>query len=86
VSAFNPDITLLQALGLNGGGIKALARHAAAALLNAESNAVDYGMTTAQVKALVQSAIASGNYDAAHTQLAALNESGCTLARAELTN
>jgi hypothetical protein len=83
VDAFTPNMTLLQALGLSGGGIKALARHAAAALLNAASDAVDYGMTVDEVKALVQSAIVSGDYASAQTRLAALNESGCSLSRAE---
>jgi hypothetical protein len=44
-----PDIlTLEDALNLNGGGIFALARHAAAALLNSDAS-LDYPYTTAQV-------------------------------------
>ncbi|MGH2489612.1 MAG: SdrD B-like domain-containing protein, partial [Candidatus Limnocylindria bacterium] len=44
-----PDtLTLEGAMNLQGGGIKALARHAAAALVNSDSS-IDYPYTTAQV-------------------------------------
>ena len=79
--------TLLNALGLQGGGAQALARHGTAALLNAASSQVDYSMTTSQVITLVRTALQSGNattIENAKNQLAALNESGCSLARAEL--
>jgi uncharacterized repeat protein (TIGR01451 family) len=73
------DPTLLQALQAQGGGINALARHAVAALLNASSPDVDSGFTVAQVIALVQAAVASGDFETAHQLLAADNEQGCPL-------
>jgi hypothetical protein len=79
VNLFNPNISLLTALGLEGGGVKALARHAAAALLNSASDGVDYGLTTAQVIAAVQAAVASGDYESVKNTLDALNNGGCTL-------
>ncbi len=54
VSLFNPDITLDDALNLKGGGVKKLARHGTAALLNAAHPAVDYPLSVAQVIAAVQ--------------------------------
>ena len=57
------DATLLEALQSGGGGINALARHAVAALLNASSPGVDSDFTTAQVIALVQDAVASGDFE-----------------------
>src|SRR5215217_2888062 len=74
--------TLLQALGANGGGVNALARHAVAALLNASNPDVEYAYTTAEVIALVHNAIASGDpAQIAEVQalLAAANEAGCPL-------
>lgn len=73
--------TLLQALEANGGDINALARHATAALLNASNPDVNFGMTPAQVIALVQDAVAPGGVtiEEAHQILAALNESVCPL-------
>ena len=49
--------TLLQAVGNGGGGVDALLRQAVAAYLNAESTAVDYPLTTAQVVAMVNGAL-----------------------------
>jgi len=54
VNFFTPNITLLQAVNLGGGGIRALARHGVAALLNAASGDVDYAYTEAQVIDIVQ--------------------------------
>jgi hypothetical protein len=79
VSAFSPDKTLIQALNLGGGGLNALARHAVAALLNSASSGVDYPLTTAQVIAIVQTGVNSGNYESAKNQLASLNEGLCVL-------
>ena len=80
VNGFNPNITLMTALGLGSGGKNALARHAVAALLNAASGDVDYPMTTAAVIAHVQAGFASGDFEGAKNPLEALNESGCGLA------
>jgi len=49
VDWFAPDITLEKALNMRGGGIKALTRHAAAALLNAAHPDVDYPMAEADI-------------------------------------
>jgi len=68
-------ILLLDALSLRGGGVNALARHAAAGWLNAMSS-VDYFWTPAEV----EGAFMAGDKDA----LEMANESYCPLGRAEL--
>ena len=80
VNGFNPNISLLAALNLGGGGKEALARHAVAALLNSASDGVDYGMSTADVISAVQAAFASGDYESAKNRFEGLNEMGCGLA------
>ena len=80
VNLFSPNISLLTALNLGGGGREALARHAVAALLNSASSGVDYDLSTAQVIAIVQAAAISGDFESAKNRLAALNELGCGLA------
>jgi hypothetical protein len=52
--------TLLEALGANGGGINALARHATAALLNASHPEIAYPMSESQIIAAVQDAVDEG--------------------------
>jgi hypothetical protein len=79
VDAFNPNITLLDALRLGGGGLKKLARHGTAALLNASHDGVSFGMTTAEVIDAVQAAILSGDYEPLATQLDEANNAGCPL-------
>ena len=79
LSVGGDDATLLEALQSGGGGINALARHAVAALLNAASGDVDSDYTVAEVIALVQDAIESGDYETAKNLLAAANEAGCPL-------
>ena len=81
VNLFSPSFTLLQALGQGGGGAARLGRHSTAALLNTANGGVAYGMTTAQVIAAVQQAVASGNYDAASDVFEKLNERQCPLGR-----
>ncbi|MBJ6723708.1 SdrD B-like domain-containing protein [Geomesophilobacter sediminis] len=79
-NAFTPDITLLQALNLGGGGVENLARQAAAALLNAEDGRISgFPLTVAQIKAAVVNAVVTGNYDALATQLDGYNNLGCPL-------
>jgi uncharacterized repeat protein (TIGR01451 family) len=76
------DPTLLDALNATGGGVNALARHAVAALLNASNPDVSFDLTPQEVIDLVQAAIESGDpaqIQAAHEQLAELNEQGCPL-------
>ncbi len=81
VNFFNPNITLLQAVGLGGGGVNALARHAVAALLNAASPDVDYTYTVAQVLDIVQGdgAFTGLSVEARKNLLEAANELGCPL-------
>ena len=79
MNLFQPNKTLLQALGTGGGGIARLGRHSTAALLNTANSGLQYGMTTAQVIQIVQQAVASGNYDWASDQFERLNERGCPL-------
>jgi hypothetical protein len=77
---FNPNITLLQALNLTGGGKNALARHAVAALLNAASGGVNYPMTTADVLAAVHAAfLAQSTIESTKNTLAGNNELGCPI-------
>lgn len=78
VDAF-PGKTLVQVLGTGGGGLKALGRHAVAALLNAASGGVDYDRTTAEVIASFNAAFASGSYDALKNVFETFNEQGCPL-------
>jgi hypothetical protein len=81
-SSYKTDPTLLEALGANGGGINALARHAVAALLNACSECVNYSIPTpGAVIDAVHDAIESGDaaIDALHNELAGYNEAGCPI-------
>jgi uncharacterized repeat protein (TIGR01451 family) len=71
--------TLLDALNSGGGGINALMRHAVAALLNASNPDVDSDFTVAEVIALVQEAIETGDIERIKDILAAANEQGCPL-------
>jgi hypothetical protein len=68
---FNPNITLLRAINLGGGGLNKLARHGTAALLSAAHAGVDYPLSVAQVIAAVQARDAD--------TLAGYNELGCPL-------
>ncbi|WP_198320983.1 SdrD B-like domain-containing protein [Azohydromonas aeria] len=66
--------TLLQALGAGGGGVNALLRHSAAALLNASNPNIDYLYTREQVVSMVKAAFASGSYDGTKDLFAVQNE------------
>jgi hypothetical protein len=79
VDLFNPDITLVEALRLGGGGVNAMARHAVAALLNAANDDVSYDLTEAEVIAAVQAAEASGDFEGAKDLFEDFNEQGCPL-------
>ena len=72
-------LTLLQVLELNGGGLNALGRHTVAALLNAASSGVDYGMTTDQIKTAFNGVYPGGDYESLKNRLEALNELGCPI-------
>jgi len=78
VNAF-PGKTLVQVLGQGGGGLRALGRHAVAALLNAASDGVDYDRTTAQVIASFQEAYAARSFEYLKNVFEAFNEQGCPL-------
>lgn len=77
-ASFSPD-SLGDAVELNGGGERALARHATAALLNAATGDVNYTFTISQVIASVQNAYATGEFEALKDQLDAANNAGCPL-------
>lgn len=74
------DVSLLEALSLRGGGVNALARHAAAAALNASGmSGVDYYYTLDEVQTLVNDALTSGEYESAKDDLEEANEAMCPL-------
>lgn len=74
------DISLLEALELRGGGVNALARHGAAAALNANGDSgVDYFYTLSEVQTIVNGALSSGEYESAKDDLAEANEQLCPL-------
>ncbi|MDZ4279087.1 MAG: hypothetical protein U1B78_08100, partial [Dehalococcoidia bacterium] len=58
---FSDDPGMLEVLDLGGGGINALSRHAAAALLNASHPSLAYPLSPAAVIAAYQTALASGD-------------------------
>jgi len=70
----NSAPTLLQALSMNGGGVEALLRHSAAALLNAANPYINYAYTQAQVISMVKSAFSSGDFETTKNLLAKQNE------------
>lgn len=76
---YMPGLTLQGALNLNGGGFEALARHAAAALLNAQHLYVNYGLEVDAIKALVQQAFATNNPEPTKNTLDSLNNAGCAI-------
>jgi hypothetical protein len=78
-----PGKTLLEVVGMGGGGLNALGRHTVAALLNAASADVDGDFTTAEVITAFNAAFVSGDYETQKNIFAASNEQGCGLARAE---
>ena len=87
MDAFSGEPSLLQALKFGGGGLKALARHAVAALLNAAHPDIDPAPeydTPAEVIAAFQAAFASGDYETTKDALQASNESGCPLSSRDL--
>ena len=76
-----PGMSLLQVLGQGGGGLKALGRHTVAALLNAASSGVNYGMTTQNVIDAFNGVFPGGDYSGLKNTFQAANESGCPLGR-----
>jgi hypothetical protein len=77
------NLTLGQAISVNGGGANALARHATAAALNVDGGGVAYPYTVAEVKAFVQAAYdGSASMEGNKNILEAGNELGCPLSTA----
>lgn len=74
-----PGKTLLFVLGQGGGGLKALGRHTVAALLNAASSGVSYGLTAADVVNAFNAVYPGGDYEGQKDIFANLNEQGCPL-------
>jgi len=77
-----PGLSLLDALQLKGGGLNALGRHTVAALLNAESDDVDYfGLTGSDVVALFNATYPGSktDYTSLKSFFAGMNEEGCPL-------
>lgn len=74
-----PGMTLGEVVQIGGGGLSALGRHTVAALLNAASPEVDYGMTPAEVIAAFNSAFAAGNFEEQKNIFEGLNERGCAV-------
>ncbi|MCP4363518.1 MAG: DNRLRE domain-containing protein, partial [Chloroflexi bacterium] len=76
-----PDETMLDALQLKGGGLKALGRHTTAALLNATSPDVDYDLTAAEVIQMFNDVYpgSKSDYNALKNQFETFNELGCPL-------
>lgn len=72
-------LTLGGALELTGGGFNALAREAAAALLNSTTKTIEFKYTTAQVIEQVQKAVAANNPEPTKDALEGGNTSGCKL-------
>lgn len=76
-----PGLTLLDVMNLGGGagGLNQLGRAAVAALLNAASPDVDYGMTAAEVIAAFNAVFPGGDYGALKNQFDAANNAGCPI-------
>lgn len=77
-ASFSPH-TLLDAVRLGGGGERAMARHAVAALLNAANPSVAYLYSEADVITMVQNAYATGSFERTKNLFEAQNELGCPL-------
>jgi cysteine-rich repeat protein len=73
------DDSLLEALSDGGGGETAFQRHAVAALLNAANGGVYYAYSVDEVRATVQKAYMTGNFEELKDQLEDANTAGCTL-------
>jgi hypothetical protein len=71
-----PGLTLLEVLGLNGGGLNALGRHTVAAILN---SAGGFGLDLGDLADAFNEAVATGNYETLKNALEFFNEQGCPL-------
>lgn len=87
VDAFDSEVTLGAAISLGGGSVQALARHATAALLNAEGGipnpddggTVAYPLTARRVIKLVRSALSEGTIEQTAQLFDEYNNLGCPL-------
>jgi hypothetical protein len=77
-ATFNPR-TLEVAVALAGGGERALARHAVAALLDAAHPNINYAYTAAEVISGVQNAYSTGDFETFKSALDFANNAGCPL-------
>lgn len=75
--AVGPDLTLLQALKLDGGDLNALLRHAVAALLNAAHPGANFPYSVEEVIALFQQALQTGDTEGIKDLFEQANEAGC---------
>ncbi len=81
-NVFVGNPTLLQVLGFGSGGIDALSRHTAAALLNASDPLIGYPLSPSQVITAYQAAFDSGEarqIEALKNVFDWLNNAGCTV-------
>ena len=78
-----PGMSLRGVLRQGGGDLNALGRHTAAALLNAATSQVNYGMSPQDVIDAFNAVYPGGEYEPLKNVLNAMNESGCPLARAD---
>lgn len=78
-TAFSPDITLRQALYLEGNGVQRAARHTVAALLNADHPNINYAYTVSEVMSLWYRSFDTKNYAAAANTFYEANSTGCPL-------
>jgi hypothetical protein len=74
--SFDNNITLSEAVALKGGGEKALARHAAAGLLNASNPEINYPYTAEAIISMVQTAYQTGDFETPKNLLDAANNLG----------
>jgi hypothetical protein len=77
-----PSKTLLEVLSQGGGGVRALGRHAVAALLNASSPEVDYELTEVEVLLSVNEELTNGteaSIELLKNDLDLFNNEGCPL-------
>jgi cysteine-rich repeat protein len=83
----SPGLTLYGALKLGGGGVKGLARHGVAALLNAASAEVNFDLSAEAVISRVNEACADAiDLESTEDELAGLNEQFCPLGDCDRTN
>ncbi len=76
-TSMGEDLTLMETLKLRGGGDNALMRQAAAALLNAGSQQLEYRYTTTEVLEMFGQAVDSHSFEPVKDLYEAANSDGC---------